>query len=336
MPLIVTPGLLAQRAELYQQLASLLSAGVSILQALEMLRKNPPSRAFRPPLTRVQVQLGQGYSFTESLRLQKDWLPPFDLALLQAGEESGRLPECCRLLAGYYEERAQLARQVIGALLYPLFLAHFAVIVFPLSHLTALVQSFDVVAFFAAKLLIVLPFYLAAFFLIVAAQGHRSESWRAFVERLLGVVPGIGKARRHLALARLAAALEALLAAGVSIIEGWNLAAEASGSPALRHAVRSWEQPLEAGQTPAELLAITPAFPELFANLYATGELSGQLDQTLGRLHRHYQEEGSRRLQLVAQWVPRLIYLIIVLSIAYFILTFWLGYFGNIADVMKF
>jgi type II secretory pathway component PulF len=336
MPLIVTPGLLAQRAELYQQLASLLSAGVSMLQALEMLRKNPPSRAFRPPLTRVQVQLGQGYSFTESLRLQKDWLPPFDLALLQAGEESGRLPECCRLLAGYYEERAQLARQVIGALLYPLFLAHFAVIVFPLSHLTALVQSFDVVAFFAAKLLIVLPFYLAALFLIVAAQGHRSESWRAFVERLLGVVPGIGKARRHLALARLAAALEALLAAGVSIIEGWNLAAEASGSPALRHAVRSWEQPLEAGQTPAELLAITPAFPELFANLYATGELSGQLDQTLGRLHRHYQEEGSRRLQLVAQWVPRLIYLIIVLSIAYFILTFWLGYFGNIADVMKF
>jgi type II secretory pathway component PulF len=336
MPLIVTPGLLTQRAELYQQLASLLSAGVSILQALEMLRKNPPSRAFSQPLARVQIQLGQGYSISEAIRLQKGWLPPFDLALLQAGEESGRLPEIFRLLAGYYEERAQLARQIIGALLYPLFLAHFALLVFPLSHLHALVQSFDVLAFLGAKLILVLPVYLVVLFLIIASQGHRSEPWRALVERLLGFVPAIGKARRHLALARLAAALEALVNAGVSIIEGWSLAAEASGSPALLQAVRGWKQQLAAGQSPGELLPVTPAFPELFANLYATGELSGQLDQTLGRLHRHYQEEGSRRLQLVAQWVPRLIYLLIVLSIAYFIVTFWIGYFGAISDVMQF
>jgi type II secretory pathway component PulF len=336
MPLIVTPRLLTQRAELYRQLASLLSAGVSILQALEMLRKNPPSRAFMQPLAHVQVQLGQGYSISESIRLQKDWLPPFDLALLQAGEESGRLPECCRLLAGYYEERAQLARQIIGALLYPLFLAHFALLVFPLSHLQALVQTFDVPAFLGAKLILLLPVYLVVFFLIVAAQGHRAEPWRAFVERVLGLVPALGKARQHLALARLAAALEALLNAGVSILEGWRLAAEASGSPALRQAVRGWKQGLAAGQTPGELLSVTPAFPELFANLYATGELSGQLDETLSRLHRHYQEEGSRRLQLVAQWVPRLIYLVIVFSIAYFIVRFWIGYFGTIADVMQF
>jgi type II secretory pathway component PulF len=336
MPLIVTPALLAQRGELYQQLASLLSAGVSVMEAIELLRKNPPSRAFRSPLTRVQVQLGQGYSITEAIRFQPGWLPPFDLALIQAGEESGRLPECCRLLAGYYEERARLARQVIGALLYPLFLAHFALLVFPLSHLTALVQSFDIVAFLGAKLVLALPFYLVACAFVVAIQGQRSEPWRAFMERILGLIPAIGKARRQLALARLAAALEALLNAGVSIVEGWNLAADASGSPALRRAVHRWKRPLAAGQTPAELLHATPAFPELFANLYATGELSGQLDQTLGRLHRHYQDEGSRRLQLVAQWVPRLIYLVIVLSIAYFILNFWLGYFSAIGDAMRF
>jgi type II secretory pathway component PulF len=321
---------------LYQQLASLLNAGVSMLQALEILRKNPPSRAYRQPLTHVQVLLGQGLSVTEAFQLQRGWLPPFDLALLQAGEESGRLPECFRLLAGYYEERAQLTRQVISALLYPLFLAHFALLVFPLSHLTALVQSFNVFDFLGAKLILALPFYLVAFLFIVATQSHRPEPWRALVERLLNLIPAIGKARRHLALARLAAALEALINAGVSIIEGWSLAARASGSPALRQAIRRWQRPLAAGRTPAELLQETPEFPELFTNLYATGELSGQLDQTLGRLHHHYQEEGSRRLQLVAQWVPRLIYLVILLSIAYFIVRFWIGYFGNISDAMQF
>jgi type II secretory pathway component PulF len=336
MPLIVTPGLLAQRAELYQQLSSLLSAGVSMLQALEMLRKNPPSRAFRQPLTHVQVQLGQGYSFSEALRLQKGWLPLFDLALLQAGEESGRLPECCRLLSSYYDQRARLVRQVMSTLSYPLFLAHFALLVFPLTHLTALVQTFDVIAFLGAKLVIALPFYLVTLFLILAAQADRSESWRALVERLLGVIPLVGKARRQLALARLAAALEALVNAGVSIIDGWKLAAEASGSPALRKSVRSWHGPLAAGKTHAELVQASSEFPEVFANLYATGELSGQLDQTLGRLHRHYEEEGSRRLQLVAQWFPRLLYMVILLSIAYFILKFWTGYFRNISDAMQF
>jgi type II secretory pathway component PulF len=336
MPLIVTPGLLAQRAELYQQLSSLLSAGVSMLQALEMLRKHPPSRAFRQPLTHVQVQLGQGYSLAEALRYQKGWLPPFDLALLKAGEESGRLPECCRLLSSYYEQRARLVRQVTSTLLYPLFLAHFALLVFPLSHLTALVQTFDVLAFLGAKLLLALPVYLVAFFLILASQANRSESWRALVERLAGMIPVIGKARRQLALARLAAALEALLNAGVSIIEAWDLAGDASGSPALRHEIRRWHGPLAAGKTPAELVQASPVFPEVFANLYATAELSGQLDQTVGRLHLHYEEEGSRRLQLAAQWFPRLLYLVILLSIAYFILKFWMGYFSDISEAMQF
>jgi type II secretory pathway component PulF len=336
MPLIVTPALLAQRADLYQQLASLLGAGISILQALESLRKNPPGPSFRQPLTHAIQRLNHGTTFTEAVRFEQPWLPAFDLALLRAGEESGRLPECCRLLAGYYEQRSQLARRVSHSLLYPLFLAHFALLIFPLSHLTALVQSVDVVAFLRAKLVVLLPVYIAVFFLLLAGQAHRSEPWRALVERLLNLIPAVGTARRHLALARLSAALEALLNAGVSILDAWSLAAEVSGSPAIRRAVQRWQQPLEAGATPAELLRATPAFPELFANLYATGEVSGQLDQTLGRLHQLHQEEGSRRLQLLAQWIPLLIYLAIVLSIAWFVLRFWLGYFGGIADVLDF
>jgi type II secretory pathway component PulF len=336
MPLIVTPGLLNRRSELYQQLASLLGAGVAMLEALEMLRRSPPSGSFRPPLTRVIARINEGYTLGESLAFQGDWLPPFDLALLKAGEESGRLPECCRLLAGYYDERAKLARRVIGDLAYPLFLAHFALLVFPLSDLTALVQSFNPIAFVAAKLKFLLPAYALVLFVIVAGQGQRSEPWRAMVERLLNLIPMVGRARKDLALARLSAALEALINAGVSILEAWNLSADASGSPALRRAVQRWRHRLEAGQTPGEILGNTAEFPETFANLYLTGEVSGKLDETLGHLHRLYQEEGSRRMHLVAQWVPRLVYLAILLGVAWFIVSFWMGYFRGIADALNF
>ena len=70
-------------------------------------------------------------------------------------------------------------------------------------------------------------------------------------------------ARHYLALSRLAAALEALISAGVNIVEAWDLAATASGSPALRRAVATWKPQLAAGRTPAELVRACPLFPEI-------------------------------------------------------------------------
>ena len=147
---------------------------------------------------------------------------------------------------------------------------------------------------------------------------------------LFATIAGYGAI--YLALSRLAAALEALLNAGVTVVEAWEMAATASSSPALRQTVAAWRPLLEAGQTPAELVSASPRFPELFANQYATGEISGQLDQTLRRLQAYYEEEGSRKLHAVAQWTPRAVYFFVVLLIAYQVIHFYLGYFGQIRD----
>src|SRR5262249_27164991 len=104
-------------------------------------------------------------------------------------------------------------------------------------------------------------------------------------------------------------------------------AARACGSPALRRSVDSWKPGLLAGETPADCVEQCAWIPEMFANLYSTREVSGQLDETLRNLRRYYQEEGTRKLHAVAQWVPRLVYLVIVLLIAVKIVSFWLGYF---------
>src|SRR5207253_10444765 len=127
-----------------------------------------------------------------------------------------------------------------------------------------LVTHFDVFGFLRAKFTLLAPAYAVVFLLLVAGQGQRGETWRAGVERLLRWIPILGSARRHLALARLSAALEALISAGVSIFDAWELAAAASGSPALLHAVHGWHRALRSGETPAELLARTTEFPELF------------------------------------------------------------------------
>src|SRR5262249_25105084 len=143
---------------------------------------------------------------------------------------------------------------------------------------------------------VLFPLYAVVLLVIYAAQGRHGETWRGWMESLFGRVPLLGKARRYLALARLSAALEALLSGGVTIIEAWELAATASGSPALRRLVVGWRPLVDAGQTPSEVVNASRRFPELFANQYATGEVSGKLDDALRRLHQYYQNEGSRKL----------------------------------------
>lgn len=333
MPLMPTPRQLAARAEFYHQLAALLSAGVGLISALETLRVSPPSRAFRRPLSSLLERLQDGASLADAGRvLPESWVPSFDRALIEAGESSGRLDASFRFLAEYYGDRARLTREVLSHLAYPAFVVHFAILIFPTALLTRLVWQGEVAGFILAKLAVLLPLYLGiAVLLQVGREGH-GERWRLALELLLRRVPVLGSARANLALARLSVALESLLNAGVAIIPAWELAAAASGSPRLRRAVLAWRADVENGQTPAEAVRESHAFPELFSNLYNTGEISGQLDDTLRRLYRHYEDEARRQFRIVAEWAPRVIYLVIVVWVAYQVFAFWGNYFSQIGN----
>ena len=234
MPLIVTPRQHLQRSELYHQIGQLTSAGIGLPQALETLRRSPPARSFRVPLARLADSLQQGGTFGEAIESLGTWMPSFDAALLQAGEKSGRLPASLALLANYYQERAHLTRQVMADLAYPVFLFHFAILIGPVP---GLFLSGNVTAYLCKTLGVFLPIYALVIAFLYAGQGQHGENWRGWVERILRFIPLCGSARRNLALARLSAALEALINAGVSLIDGWELAATASGSPALRRAI---------------------------------------------------------------------------------------------------
>jgi type IV pilus assembly protein PilC len=332
MPLILTPGQLARRSEFYHQLGQLTAAGLGLTRALEQIQHAPPSRSFRAPVRVVLAEIAEGYTFTESVRRAGPWLPDFDVALLDAGERSGRLDACFRLLADHYATRASMAREMIVDLAYPVFLLHFAVFILPFAQLFT---TGDWVTYLTKTLGVLLPLYVVVGVLIFAAQSQHGEVWRSWFERIVGLLPILGKARREMALARLATALEALISAGVSIIEAWELAATVSGSPALRRTVHGWRPDVQAGQTPAEAINASGKFPDLFANQYASGEISGKLDEVLRRLSHYYQEEGTRKLRAVAQWTPRIAYLIVALAIAWQVIKFWSAYFREIRNVLE-
>jgi len=174
--------------------------------------------------------------------------------------------------------------------------------------------------------------YVAVFLLIYACQGNRGEYWRSMVENITSMVPILRTARKYLVLARLSAALEALISGGVSIVQSWQLAGAASGSPRLRRAVSGWTYELDAGVTPGELVNRTTYFPAMFSNLYNTGEQSGRLDDTLARLTAYFEDEGFRKLRLFTRVMNGVIYGAVVIMVAIQVISFYVGRFSSMLD----
>lgn len=330
MPLIVTPSELRRRADFYHQLQQLTAAGLGIVRSLDQLKRNAPSRAYRAKTQELAALVERGHPLGESLRAIHGWLPELDVTLIEAGEKSGRLDRCFRMLGDYYTERAKVAKRVIGGLAYPAFLVHL------LAAVSTLVFFFWKPALCLVPIAGLIGLYVLTSLVIYATQNKHGEAWRSKVEFILNLVPVMGKARRHLALGRLAAALEALISAGVSIIEAWELAAKASGSVGLQRTVESWVPALRAGKTPAEMMDSSRRFPEIFASQYAAGEVSGKLDETLERLRDYYQEDGGQKVQLLAQWIPIGIYLLVLIGGGAFVIWFWSLYFAKIQEAIGF
>src|SRR6185436_17213582 len=126
--------------------------------------------------------------FSEALLSLGRWLPDFDVALLSAGEKSGRLDACFRLLSDYYSERARMVRSVMADLAYPLLTLHVAIFVFPPDLLKALVMNGDVFGFALAKLKQLLPLYGLVLLLIWACQSKHGEAWRSLIERIVRAI----------------------------------------------------------------------------------------------------------------------------------------------------
>ncbi|HXB59700.1 MAG TPA: type II secretion system F family protein [Candidatus Acidoferrales bacterium] len=322
-----TPGQLNRRAELYHQLGSMITAGVPLIHALETAATNASLRASEKTITALIAHLQNGLTFSDSMARVHGWMPEFDKALLSAGEQSGRLDSSFKLLANYYATRASIIRDTISRFITTGATVHVFLLIFPLGLFIKCAMGIinnnysQCVPFIVEKIKAFGTLYGTGIFLIFASQGQRGERWRALIESLMQMVPLLRTAQKYLALSRLAAALEALISSGVSIVKGWPMAAAASGSPHLKRQVSTWDAELEQGRTPAELVSRTRYFPEMFKNLYHSGEISGKLDETLGRLQAYYTEEGFRTLALFTKILTGTIYGLVVILVTYSIIT---------------
>ena len=297
--LIETPNSFRRRSEFYHQLSVLLQAGVGLTQSLKQIA--PPSQRDGLHIRETIDRLNAGETFSETLIGREDWLPSFDRMMIEAGEAGGRLDDTLRILMP-------------------------GVISYGSSLLGS--GSASLLGAFFPSLLTLGALYTAVFFVLYLGQANRGFAIRLGIERIWHCTPMFGRAVKELKLSRLSFALYALLNAGVNIREAWESAASASGSPWLATSVRAWLPELDSGSLPSEALQRREEFPRTFRDLYTTGEVSGQLDESLQRLAKLYHDEGTRRLKSAAGIATGLVYGLVAITVAIIVIRAWLNYFN--------
>lgn len=332
MALFITPAHLAARADFYHQIGTSVAAGLTLVRTLRVLAQNPPARGIASRAARVADRLESGATAGEAFRSLGSWVPDFDLSLIEAGERTGRIDRTCLALSQAYASRAALARQILMGLAYPILVFHVAFLILPVHHLVALVRDGQIASFLFHKVLFFGPVYAATAALILVLQRTQRGIARSTLEACTSLLPVLGRARKALALSRLSLALDALLNAGVNAVHAWPLAAAASGSPAIQREVARWTPRFAQGEPTADLLVQSSCFPPHYSNIYASAELAGKVDDALPRLVSYYQEEGLRLMRVAAGILIGVVYGGILLIVAFQIVSFWLGFYGQIVN----
>lgn len=291
-----------------RQLATMLKAGVPLLQSFEIIADGTEKPAMRELIHAVRQGVAAGESLAGSLRRRPQHFDALYCNLVASGEQSGTLETLLERIATYKEKTEALKARVRKAMIYPIAVILVALIVSAILLIKVVPQFQSVFASFGAELpaftlmVIGLSETLQAWWLIIllamlaAGWGWR-QAWRRSVafregnERLLLRLPLVGSIACKSALARYARTLSTTFAAGVPLVEALDSVAGAVGNVVFRQAVQRIRQDVSSGMQLHFSMRAANVFPAMAVQMTAIGEESGALDGMLDKVAEYYEAE---------------------------------------------
>ena len=289
----------AQLSLLTRQMATLLDSGLTMEQALAALIEEAEAPSTREALAGVKAEVMAGASLAAALGSHERSFPEFYRALVHGGEESGALPTVLAHLADYLDARQALRQKASLALLYPILVAVVAIAIVAGLLMYVVPQAVQVfqqsrqgLPLLTRALIGLSDFlraawpYLLLLFLGIAVTTHLAlrrpgprRRWHALLLRL----PWLGPLVRGVDTSRFASTLAILVGGGVPLLAALASGARVMGNSVMREAVERAIERVREGASLARALGETRAFPPLLVHLVASGEMSGRLEQMLGR-----------------------------------------------------
>lgn len=322
------------KARLYHELGTMLASGFHLDRGLDLLLAQKPPAPRRRWLEGLRTGLRDRLGVAESLaKHNAGTVTDLEQGLIAAGERGGRLDAACKHLAEYFELRRQSTSRALGALIYPLILAHLGALFPDLSR--AMVGGGLSGAFAGAPLRLLVLWALLAALGTIAVAWSRAAVRSSSADRLLRLMPLVGSIRGHWALARFAQVMRTGLLAAMRISETLRLAGAASQSALMDRAARVAADAIDAGGDFSGSLRAAGGFPAEFVNSMEMAEQSGTLDHELGRWAEAEVALAARAQDRAAEWLPRIFYVLVVLYVASRILGMFGAYYGQLGRMLE-
>jgi len=307
-----------------RQLSTMISAGIPLLESLEVLAGQIDNPRFAKTMKIVAEDVRGGADFSSALGHQPRVFVPIYVSMVKAGEVSGQLDEILVRLAEYLESSAKLKREIKAAMTYPCvslvmvlgitmflmigivpqFRPIFESLGIKLPVLTAAVMGCSqwlVHNWLIAGGIMVAGFIALGFF-------KRSEKGGYAIDWFFLKMPVFGSLFQKVALSRFSRTFSTLLRSGVPILGSLEIVAETSGNRIISSAVMRARESVKNGNSLSEPLEKTPIFPAMVTRMIAIGEKSGSLEQLLEKISVFYDEQVSAAVKgLTAMIEPLLI-----------------------------
>ena len=303
----------ADVAVLTRQLATLVRAGIPLVDSIGALVDQVEKEELKRVLTVVREKLNEGTSFAKTLEQHPKAFPPIFVNMVAAGEASGTLEQVLERLADFMESQARLRGKVSAALAYPVLMAIIGtmlisvLMVAVVPKVTAIFESLDRALPWYTQVLIGTSNFMAGYWWLILILGGSGIWWfrrwkvtpagRMKWDGICLKSPIFGRLLRMLAVARFAKTLATLLAAGVPLLKAMDIVKNVLDNALLEKVVEEATGSIREGESIADPLKRSGQFPPIVTHMIAIGEKSGQLEQMLESVAEAYDAQVETTVQ---------------------------------------
>jgi len=318
-----------------RQLAVMFRSKMPLTEALDTLSRQSKKRGFGEKIRKIKEEVEAGASLSQALSRYPSVFSSFFVAVVRAGEASGKLSESLNYLADYLERSYEFSNKIKSAMTYPAFVLCFGLIIIGLMLTFVLPQLAETLRgsgrelptitvlvlgagdFFRNNFL-VLIFSLFLLFFIPFRLSKTPVGKKVF-DRVILEVPLIGDLAKKTYLVRVSENLSTLILSGLPITRALEVTAGVVGNEEYRKAVLDARAAVKRGGTISAALSNYPdIFPPVFVQMTVVGERTGTLDSTLINLVRFYQKEISRTIDSLLSLMEPLLLVCLGLGVAVF------------------
>jgi type IV pilus assembly protein PilC len=332
------------------ELATLLLAGLPLVQSLDILRRRVSNPFFKSVLDDVHDRVRAGNSLSEAFEAHGSLFPGVYTASLMAGEKSGNLEQVIRRYVAYVKVVASVRRKTISALVYPAILLLLSVCVVALIVLRVVpafgsfYEGFGQELPLSTRAIVAVSELATSYFLwiVLALAGTLLAGWlwvrqpqqRQRVDRWILQVPMLGSVARKFATSQAARTLATLLGGGIPLVNAIEVSARAIRNKFIARELMHAAQQVREGRALASALDDAGAFPDVAIKMVEVGESTGALQEMLNSLADFFDEEIETNLGRFITLVEPILLIVMGLVIAGLLLALYLPLF-NLSNVLS-